>query len=253
LLVSLLARPQAAHRLADQSLHRERPIRDHVSSWGIGEAEDRGEDHQHANQDDVDYRRQDQKSDDHYNGENLRRQVVRNGEFAGLGWRHGIHLTSAAIAKCIVLGCYTSAVNEQQIVDFFARAAKPRLLDLLKLKIRHVYETTPGDAKSKIVIGGSEVEFKLIRSAQPYKDIERFVAEDKVIGFVVNPGLLPIVKAISMDIRGRKILVTRRIQARDEDKGVVAYLEHFGMRIMMNFDSVRSETQVVWEALYGVA
>jgi hypothetical protein len=144
-------------------------------------------------------------------------------------------------------------VTEQAIVDLFAKAAKPRLMDLLKLKVRHVYKTTPGDAKSKIVIDGSEVVFKSIRSAQPYKEIGRFLAEDKIIGFVVNPGLLPIVKAISMDLRGRKMLVTRRIQARDDDKGIVAHLDHFGIRIMLRVDPVRNETEVVWEALYGVA
>jgi hypothetical protein len=142
-------------------------------------------------------------------------------------------------------------MTEQEIVDLFAKAAKPRLMDLLKLKIRHVYETTPGSAESTIVIDGNEIRFKSIRTVQPYKDIERFLAEDKVIGFVVNPGLLPIVKAISMDVRGRKMLVTRRIQARDQDKGVAAQLDHFGIRIMMSFDPVRNETQVVWEALYG--
>jgi hypothetical protein len=148
---------------------------------------------------------------------------------------------------------YFRAMTEQKIVDLFAKVAKPRLMDLLKLKVRHVYETTPGDANSKIVIDGCEVQFKLIRSAQPYREIERFVAEDKVIGFVVNPGLLPIVKALSMDIRGRTMLVTRRIQAGDDDKGVVAQLDHFGVRIVMSFDPVRSETLVVWECLYGVA
>jgi hypothetical protein len=75
-------------------------------------------------------------------------------------------------------------VTEQETVDLFAKAAKPRLMDLLKLKVRHVYETTPGNAKSKVVIDGSAVVFKSVKSAQPYKDIERFVAEDKVIGFV---------------------------------------------------------------------
>jgi hypothetical protein len=103
------------------------------------------------------------------------------------------------------------------------------------------------------VIDGSEVVFKSVRSAQPYKEIERFVAEDKVIGFVVNPGVLPIVKAISMEIRERKVLVTRRILARQDDQGVVAQLDHFGIRIMMNFYGDRNETEVVWEALYGVA
>ena len=144
-------------------------------------------------------------------------------------------------------------MTEQQIVDLFAKIAKPRLMDLLKLKVRHVYETTPGDANSTIEIDGNEIRFKSVRTAQPYRDIERFIAEDKVIGFVVNPGLLPIVKAISLDIRGRKMLVTRRIQARDDDKGVVAQLDHFGVRIMMSFDAARAETGVVWEALYGVA
>jgi hypothetical protein len=140
------------------------------------------------------------------------------------------------------------AMTEQEIVELFAKVVKPGLMDLLKLKIRHVYETTAGDTKSKIVIDGSEVQFKSVRSIQPYKDIERFVAEDKVIGFVVNPGLLPIVRAISMDIRGRKMLVTRRIQARDDDKGVVAQLDHLGVRIMMSFDPIRSETELVWES-----
>jgi hypothetical protein len=144
-------------------------------------------------------------------------------------------------------------MTEQHIVDLFAKVAKPRLMDLLKLKVRHVYETTPGDAESIVVIDGNKIRFKSIRTTQPYKDIERFVAEDKVIGFVVNPGLLPIVKAISMDIRGRKMLVTRRIQRRDEDKGVVAQLDHFGVQIMVHVDSVRNETEVVWEALYGFA
>jgi hypothetical protein len=143
------------------------------------------------------------------------------------------------------------AMTEQEIVDLFAKAAKPRLMDLLKLKIRHVYETTPGGAESTIVIDGNEIRFKSVTTAQPYKDIARFLAEDKVIGFVVNPGLLPIVKAISMDVRGRNMLVTRRIQATDQDKGVVAQLDHFGIRIMMSFDPVCNETQVVWEALYG--
>jgi hypothetical protein len=133
------------------------------------------------------------------------------------------------------------------------RLSKPRLMDLLKLKVRHVYETTPGNANSKLVIDGCEVEFRLLRTAQPYKNIERFLAADKLISFLVNPGVLPIVKAISMDIRGRKMLVTRKIQARDDDKGVVAHIDHFGIRVMMSFDSVLNEAQVVWESLYGVA
>jgi hypothetical protein len=68
----------------------------------------------------------------------------------------------------------------------------------------------------------------------------------------VNPGVIPIVKAISLDIRGRKMLVTRKIQSRGDDRGVVADIDHFGTRVMMSFDSILNETQVVWESLYGV-
>jgi hypothetical protein len=116
-------------------------------------------------------------------------------------------------------GCYTSGVTEEEIVDLFAKIAKPRLMDLLKLKVRHVYETTSGNPESRIMIDGSEIQFKSIRSAQPYRDIDRFVAEDKVIGFIVNPGILPIVKAISMDIRGRKMLVTCAAGSRSPSSG----------------------------------
>jgi hypothetical protein len=144
-------------------------------------------------------------------------------------------------------------MNQQSMVDHFAKSAKPRLLDLLKLKIRHVYETTPGNSGSTLVIDGREVKLKLLRTAQPYKDIERFLTEDKLIGFIVNPGVLPIVKAISMDARGRNMLVTRRIQPRDNDSGAVAHLDHFGVRVMIFFDSGLNETQVIWESLYGFA
>jgi hypothetical protein len=144
-------------------------------------------------------------------------------------------------------------MTKQAMVDLFAKLAQPRLMELLKLKVRHVYETTPGNANSKLVVDGSEVQFKLVRTAQPYKDIERFATEDKVMGFVVGPGVLPIVKAISLDLRGKTMLVTRRIQSGDDDKGVVAHLDHFGGRVMMSFDMERNETQLVWETLYGVA
>ena len=144
-------------------------------------------------------------------------------------------------------------MNQQSMVDHFAKSAKPRLLELLKLKVRHVYETTPGNSGSTLVIDGREVKLKLLRTAQPYKDIERFLTEDKLIGFIVNPGVLPIVKAISTDIRGRNLLVTRRIQPRDDDSGAVAHLDHFGIRVMMFFDSDLTEMQVIWECLYGVA
>jgi hypothetical protein len=143
-------------------------------------------------------------------------------------------------------------MDEQAAVEHFALVAKARLMDLLKLKVRHIYETTPGTADSKLVADGCEVDLKLYRTVQPYKHIERFLAEDKLIGFIVNPGLLSIVKAISVDIRGRRLLVTRKIAAKANDKGVTADMDHFGIRINMYFDSDLEETKIVWECLYGV-
>ena len=144
-------------------------------------------------------------------------------------------------------------MTEQAIVDYFAKAAKPRLMELLRLRVRHIHELTPGEAKSKLTVDGFEVEFKSVRTEQPYKDIERFAAADKVIGFVVNPGLLPIVKAITLDLRGRSALITRNIQGRSGDRGVVAHLDDFGIRLVMSFDIALQETEVAWEALYAVA
>jgi hypothetical protein len=144
-------------------------------------------------------------------------------------------------------------MTEQKMVNLFAKLAQPRLMELLRLKVKHVYEVTPGSANSKLVIDGHEIQFKLVRAAQPYKDIERFVADDKVMGFVIGPGVLPIVKAISTDLRGKTMLATRRIQDRDGEKGVVAHLDTFGGRVVMSFDADHNETEVVWEALYGVA
>jgi hypothetical protein len=144
-------------------------------------------------------------------------------------------------------------VTEQAMVDHIAASAKQRLLELLKLKIRHVHELTAGAANEKLVVEGSEVEFKLVKATQLYKDIERFLAEDKLMGFVVTPGVLPIVKAISGDIRGRQMLVTRNILSRPNDKAVHADIDDFGVRVTMRFDEDSEETSVVWECLYAVA
>lgn len=144
------------------------------------------------------------------------------------------------------------AMTDQAMVDHFAKAAKPRLIELLKVNVRHVYETTQGNAGSNLVVDGFEIQFKLLTSVQPYRNIERFMSEDKLLGFILTPGLLPLVKEISADIRGRQLLVTRKIQAREDDKGIVANLEDFGMRIMMHPSPGSEDTELIWECLYGV-
>jgi len=141
-------------------------------------------------------------------------------------------------------------MTPRAMAEQIAKLAQPRLLELLKLKVRHVYETTPGLAKSKLIVDGVPVEFKLVTSTQPYANIERFMADDKVIGFIVNPGLLTIAKVLSQELRGRKMLVTRRIQPGD---AAGADFDLFGVRVVLSFDAALNETRVVWECLYAVA
>ena len=142
-------------------------------------------------------------------------------------------------------------LTAQEMVDLFARKAKPRLLELLKVKVPHIFDDSPGRDNSTFVTDYGEVRLKLQRTSQPYGDMDRFAREDKVIGFVVNPGLLPIVKSMTFASQGRKVLVTRKIAAGLSDRGAVAHIEGFGIRILLTFDAEKNESQVAWEWLFG--
>jgi hypothetical protein len=133
--------------------------------------------------------------------------------------------------------------------------AEPRLTSLLRLRsARHVYDPTPGALHAIVVVNGNQITLdKWKRASQPYSDIERFLSEEKVMQYIIGPGLLPVVTALSKDIVGRKLLVTRRVAARNDDKGVIGHLDGFGMRIMMYFDETAGETIVEWNCLYGVS
>jgi hypothetical protein len=146
------------------------------------------------------------------------------------------------------------AVSDQETVDRLAVLAKPRLTSLLRLRnVKHVYDPSPGAVNSKVVEDGHEVTLdKLKRASQPYRDIQRFLGEEKIGQYIIGPGLLPVVTAISKDIMGRKLLVTRKVAARDNDKGVIGHLDGFGIRVVMYFDEAAGDTIVAWECLYGV-
>ena len=139
-------------------------------------------------------------------------------------------------------------------MDRLAVLAKPRLGALLRLKgAMHIYEVTPGALNSKVSEDGQEVTLNKTKcTSQPYRHIERFVAEDRVMQYIVDPGLLPIVTALSKDMLGRKVLATRKVGAKAGDKGVVAHIDGYGVRIMMYFDEAAEDTIVVWDCLYGV-
>ena len=145
-------------------------------------------------------------------------------------------------------------MSDQETVDRLAVLAKPRLASLLRLRnVKHTYDASPGALNSKVVEDGHEITLnKLKRASQPYRDIERFLGEEKVGQYIVGPGLLPVVTAISKDIIGRKLLVTRKLASRDNDKGAIGHLDGFGVRIIMYFDEAGGDTIVEWECLYGV-
>jgi hypothetical protein len=145
------------------------------------------------------------------------------------------------------------AMTPQAMAEKIAKVAKPRLLQLLKLKIPHVYDPTPGRPPAKISLAKKEVVLdKLRTTSQPYRDIERFVSAEKIVPFLIDPGLLPIVKSILLDIRGRDFLVTRAVAPKGPFEGATAQLDDFGMRVLFQFDEAKQETVVIWECFYGV-
>ena len=137
----------------------------------------------------------------------------------------------------------------------FALLAEPRLATLLRLSTaRHVYDPVPGAVNSDSVESGERIVLsQWQRSQQPYKDLERFLGEERVMQSVIDPGLLPIAKAIARDVLGRRILVTRRIAAKKNDSGAIAHVEGYGIRILLYADTDAGDTIVAWECLYGVA
>lgn len=141
------------------------------------------------------------------------------------------------------------------MAEWIVKMAKPRLMDLLKLKsVEHVYDPTPGRAPAKSVYQGREILLdKLHQTSQPYRDLQRFVSEEKVQGYILDPGLIPLVKSILTDVRGRRLLVTRKVAPKDaSENAAVGHLDGFGMRVVLRVDR-NEEWQVTWECLYGVA
>ena len=146
-------------------------------------------------------------------------------------------------------------MTAQETADHFAFLAKPRLASLLRLSTaRHIYDPTPGSMNSQSVEAGTTVILNRWKhDQQPYKDLERFVSDERVMRSVIDPGLLPIAKAISRDVLGRQILITRRIAPKENDRGTIAHIDGYGIRVLVHFDALAAETIVAWECLYGVA
>jgi hypothetical protein len=146
-------------------------------------------------------------------------------------------------------------LNAQENVNRFALLAKPRLATLLRLSTaKHIYDPLPGGVNSEFAeSGGRIVLSQWQRGQQPYKHLERFLGDERVMQAVIDPGLLPIAKAIARDVLGQRLLVTRRIAAKQNDHGAIAHVDGYGVRILLYADTDAGDTIVAWECLYGVA
>jgi hypothetical protein len=144
-------------------------------------------------------------------------------------------------------------VNLQAAADSFADLAQTRIAALLRLNSAiHVYDPTPGALNSVSEESGLPIILnKWKTGVQPYRDLDRFAVDDRVMQSVIDPGLLPIAKAISIDVRSAKILVTRKIALKKNDPEAVAHLEGYGIRILIYNDE--TDTIVDWQCLYGIA
>ncbi len=141
----------------------------------------------------------------------------------------------------------------QPTADRFATLATARMPSLLQLRSTvHFYDPEPGDVNAVSTANGQQVTLMHWRRAeQPYRDLNRFSSDERVMQHVIDRGLLPIVTTLTKEIMGKKLLVTRRPAPRKGDRGVVAHLDGYGIRIKIHFDSAAEDTIVAWECLYG--
>ncbi len=143
----------------------------------------------------------------------------------------------------------------QKLADRFAVLADMRMNSLFNLRsTAHIHDPEPGDVNSVSRAQGEEVVLKHFRRAeQPYKDLTRFTSNDRIMQHVIDRGLLPVVMALSKEIMGKRLLVTRRPAPRKGGVkgGAVAHLAGYGIRIQIHLDEAGEETIVGWECLYG--
>lgn len=144
-------------------------------------------------------------------------------------------------------------LSSQQMVELFASHASIRLPQLLRLRCEHFFDAVPGQAADSTATPVGPVRLRQGTTSQPYRTIERFANLEHVIGFIVNPGLIPIVKSLTVAAQGKKILVTRRLAIPPADTDVFAHLVGFGVRLKLHFEPESQESVLTWDWLYGVA
>jgi hypothetical protein len=142
--------------------------------------------------------------------------------------------------------------DSEKTVNRLAELAQVRLADLLRLNsARHVYDPMPGlpgarffAEEGEVVLNGTK------RATQPYRNFSRFLTPEKTMPFLVEPGLVPLVKTMLFEARGRKVLVSRKPAPLESDRGAVGHVPGYGVRVLLEVDG--EETILTWECLFGV-
>jgi len=145
-----------------------------------------------------------------------------------------VPLASLTVEATAILG----PVTDQEAVNRIAALAGARAAQLLRLRsVKHIYDSTPGLLNSTFVENGHKITLdKWKSSSQPYRDIERFMVEEKVMQYIVGPGLLPVVTALSKSDHGTENCWSHAKWPQGiVTRGVVGHLEGFGVRVMMFF------------------
>ena len=116
--------------------------------------------------------------------------------------------------------------------------------------MQHIYDPTPGKLHDTTVVDGLTLVANRFKQAlQPYRDLNAFTTDERIMPHVIDAGLVPVVKALMQEIRGQQYLLTRNMI--DAKVGSSSYIEGIGVRIRIYTDEDADDTIVAWEVLYG--
>lgn len=137
------------------------------------------------------------------------------------------------------------------MIEGFAAIVSERLKVTLPKGFTLVYEESPGEANSVLTVDDSQIVLdKLQQVRVPIANIESHESTRLLLIKAVDT----LVDAISNDIKGKALLVTRPPALVHDPPGKVAYVKGFGMRIVVKFNLQTLDRHDVYvECLYGVA
>jgi hypothetical protein len=138
----------------------------------------------------------------------------------------------------------------QHMMEGFSTIVSERLKATLPKGFRLVYEESPGEANSVLTVGNSQIVLNKLQQVHvPIANIEHESTRLRLTEAVDT-----LVDAISHDIKGKALLVTRPLAFVNDPPARVVYVKDFGMRIVVKYNlQTKDRHDVYVECLYGVA